>query len=100
MIINLGCTSVDNHIPRDDIFQLAPSQACYIYILFLKYTELTCLLNLELVCVNNTISLPRPNMPCLKLNIMFEFNTLLGQYNDQLNVYLLSHRNSISKEKY
>ena len=24
MIINLGCASVDNHIPRDDIFDYAP----------------------------------------------------------------------------
>ena len=24
MIINLGCASVDNHIPRDDIFDYHP----------------------------------------------------------------------------
>ena len=33
MIINLGCTSVDNHIPRDDIFDYYPIRECNIYIL-------------------------------------------------------------------
>ena len=34
MIINLGCASVDNHIPRDDIFDYHPIRACNIYIKF------------------------------------------------------------------
>ena len=33
MIINLGCASVDNHIPRDDIFDYHPLRECNIYIL-------------------------------------------------------------------
>ena len=33
MIINLGCASVDNHIPRDDIFDYHPRRECNIYIL-------------------------------------------------------------------
>ena len=33
MIINLGCTSVDNHIPRDDIFDYHPIRECNIYII-------------------------------------------------------------------
>ena len=32
MIINLGCASVDNHIPRDDIFDYHPIRECNIYI--------------------------------------------------------------------
>ena len=35
MIINLGCASVDNHIPRDDIFDYHPLRECNIYILFI-----------------------------------------------------------------
>ena len=35
MIINLGCASVDNHIPRDDIFDYHPIRECNIYILLL-----------------------------------------------------------------
>ena len=32
MIINLGCASVDNHIPRDDIFDYHPlKNAIFIY---------------------------------------------------------------------
>ena len=37
MIINLGCASVDNHIPRDDIFDYHPIRECNIYILFGTY---------------------------------------------------------------
>ena len=33
VIINLGCASVDNHIPRDDIFDYHPRRECNIYIL-------------------------------------------------------------------
>ena len=33
MIINLGCASVDNQIPRDDIFDYHPIRECNIYIL-------------------------------------------------------------------
>ena len=33
MIINLGCASVDNHIPRDDIFDYHPLRECDIYII-------------------------------------------------------------------
>ena len=33
LIINLGCASVDNHIPRDDIFDYHPRRECNIYIL-------------------------------------------------------------------
>ena len=33
MIINLGCASVDNHIPRDDIFDYHPLRECNIYII-------------------------------------------------------------------
>ena len=31
VIINLGCPSVDNHIPRDDIFDYHPIRECNIY---------------------------------------------------------------------
>ena len=34
VIINLGCTSVDNHIPRDDIFDYHPIRESNIYIIF------------------------------------------------------------------
>ena len=34
MIINLSCASVDNHIPRDDIFDFHPIRECNIYIIF------------------------------------------------------------------
>ena len=33
MIINLGCASVDNLIPRDDIFDYHPRRECNIYII-------------------------------------------------------------------
>ena len=33
MIINLGCASVDYHIPRDDIFDYHPIRECNIYII-------------------------------------------------------------------
>ena len=33
MIINLGCASVDNHLPRDDIFDYHPIRECNIYII-------------------------------------------------------------------
>ena len=33
MIINLGCASVDNHIPQDDIFDYHPIRECNIYII-------------------------------------------------------------------
>ena len=33
IIINLGCTSVDNHIPRDDIFDYHPIRECNFYII-------------------------------------------------------------------
>ena len=33
MIINLGCASVDHHIPRDDIFDYHPISECNIYII-------------------------------------------------------------------
>ena len=33
MIINLGCASVDNHIPWDDIFDYQPIRECNIYIM-------------------------------------------------------------------
>ena len=39
MIINLGCTSVDNHIPRDDIFDYHPLRECNIYILCNVYVD-------------------------------------------------------------
>ena len=40
-IINLGCASVDNHIPWDDIFDYHPHRECNIYILLPNrlYTE-------------------------------------------------------------
>ena len=34
VIINLGCASVDNHIPRDDIFDYHPIRERNIYIIF------------------------------------------------------------------
>ena len=37
MIINLGCASVDNRIPRDDIFDYHPLRECNIYILSIKH---------------------------------------------------------------
>ena len=33
-IINRGCASVDNHIPRDDIFDYHPIRECNIYIIY------------------------------------------------------------------
>ena len=33
VIINLGCAWVDNHIPRDDIFDYHPIRECNIYII-------------------------------------------------------------------
>ena len=33
IIINLGCASVDNHIPREDIFYYHPHRECNIYII-------------------------------------------------------------------
>ena len=36
MIINLGCASVDNHIPRDDIFDYHPRRECNIYIILFE----------------------------------------------------------------
>ena len=33
MIINLGCASVDNHIPPHDIFDYHPIRECKIYII-------------------------------------------------------------------
>ena len=36
MIINLQCASVENHIPRDDIFDYHPIRECNIYILWTK----------------------------------------------------------------
>ena len=36
MIINLGCASDDNHIPRDDIFDYHPIRECNIYIISLQ----------------------------------------------------------------
>ena len=36
MIINLGCASVDNHIPRDDIFDYHPRRECNIYIIYIS----------------------------------------------------------------
>ena len=36
MIINLGCASVDNHIPRDDIFDYHPRRECNIYIVLYR----------------------------------------------------------------
>ena len=35
LIINLGCASVDNHIPRDDIFDYHPRRECNIYIIYI-----------------------------------------------------------------
>ena len=39
MIINLGCASVDNHIPRDDIFDYHPLRECNIYIITASYRD-------------------------------------------------------------
>ena len=36
MIINLGCASVDNHIPRDDIFDYHHIREGNIYIIYSK----------------------------------------------------------------
>ena len=33
MIINLGCASVDNHIPRDDVLTITLSRMLYLYII-------------------------------------------------------------------
>ena len=37
MIINLGCASVDNHIPWDDIVDYHPRRECNIYILYFDH---------------------------------------------------------------
>ena len=39
MIINLGCASVDNHIPRDDIFGYHPRRECNIYIICIQHAN-------------------------------------------------------------
>ena len=41
MIINFGCASVDNHIPRDDIFDYHPIRECNIYILYSVVMHMT-----------------------------------------------------------
>ena len=41
MIINLGCASVDNHIPQDDIFDYHPIRECNIYIMW-KDQDIIC----------------------------------------------------------
>ena len=38
-IINLGCATVDNHIPRDDILHYYARRECNIYIL--SYLEIS-----------------------------------------------------------
>ena len=35
-----SCASVDNHIPRDDIFDYHPRRECNIYILFFKVANM------------------------------------------------------------
>ena len=40
MIINLGCAAVDNHIPRDDIFDYHPHRECNIYIIFWPFRNI------------------------------------------------------------
>ena len=37
MIISLSCASVDNHIPRDVIFDYHPLRECNIYIIYVYY---------------------------------------------------------------
>ena len=46
MIINLGCASVDNHIPRDDIFDYHPLRECNFYII-LVYIQREHILDVE-----------------------------------------------------
>ena len=55
-IINLGCTSVDNHIPRDDIFDYHLIRECNIYILLYDWRE-SCLL-IGLICLHKSLCLP------------------------------------------
>ena len=47
MIINLGCASVDNHIPRDDIFDYHPLRESNIYIISHLLTKYTCIGNIS-----------------------------------------------------
>ena len=39
MIINLGCASIDNHIPRDDIFDYILSRMLYLYTITSCYSD-------------------------------------------------------------
>ena len=48
MIINLGCALVDNHIPRDDIFDYHHIREGNIYIVLFKATIISaCLVNFD-----------------------------------------------------
>ena len=56
VIINIGCASVDNHIPRDDIFDYYPSRECNIYFIItnrtldpLLFSEVLLLLNIPIM---------------------------------------------------
>ena len=41
MTINLGCPSVDNHIPRDDFFDYHSIRECNIYIIY-GHSSIVC----------------------------------------------------------
>ena len=47
MIINLGCASVNNHIPLDNIFNYLPIRECNIYILYNQLAYVVLYRNIE-----------------------------------------------------
>ena len=50
MIINRGCASVYNHIPRDDIFDYHPIRECNIYKICLVIHSWVCYIEFTVVC--------------------------------------------------
>ena len=57
IIINLGCASVDNQIPRDDIFDYHPCRECNIYILYADDTVILAESQEQLQAALNSICL-------------------------------------------
>ena len=71
MIINLGCASVDNHIPRDDIFHYHPIRECNIYILAVFYHWLmnSSMWNYRTIIVVGLVTQGLGSIPWSKLEV-------------------------------
>ena len=54
MIINLGCASVDNHIPRDDIFDYHHIREGNIYIIYIRCLSF-CRIFFEFAVMNSEV---------------------------------------------